>query len=64
MTSKKIISADEIKALEESKNAALERVAKRLKEQKYSNLANASHSSHSSGSAGGKARTHSSYVTS
>lgn len=56
----KKIDQDQIATLEKERNAALERVLKRVKEHKETGEANASHSSHSSGSNG---RTHSSYVS-
>ena len=59
MVKGKSISSLEADALEDSKNAALKRVAKRLKEQVGRNQASARHSSHSSG--GG--RTHTSVVS-
>ena len=59
MVKGKSISSLEAEALENSKNAALKRVAKRLKDQQGRNEASASHSSHSSGSG----RTHTSYVS-
>lgn len=57
---KKTLSPDEIQKLEDSRNAALKRVAKRLKEQSMTDSASAKHSSHVSGAG----RTHTSYVTS
>ena len=55
----KKIDQDQIATLEKERNAALERVLKRVKEHKETGEANASHSSHSSGNG----RTHSSYVS-
>lgn len=59
MSTKKTISSSEAEGLEASKNLALKRVAKRLKDQQGRNQVSASHQSHSSGSG----RTHSSFVT-
>lgn len=59
MAIKKLISNEETEALEASKNAALKRVAKRLKDQQGRDQAFASHVSHSAGAG----RTHSSYVS-
>ena len=57
----KIIDKSLIKKLEQQKNAALKRIAERLRSQtEYPEEGYASHMSHSSG--GG--RTHSSYVSS
>ena len=55
----KKIDQDQIATLEKERNAALERVLKRVKEHKEGEEANASHMSHSAGAG----RTHSSYVT-
>ena len=55
----KKIDQDQIATLEKERNAALERVLKRVKERKETGEANASHTSHSSSGA----RTHSSYVS-
>lgn len=58
---KKTIDANVIEKLEASKKAALQRIAKNLKEQAENSSVSAYHSSHSSGSNG---RTHSSIVSS